>query len=72
MAMVGTAVEEGSAARRFWIRSRKEAVFVQYTPFVVCLTAGRLEMEVFHNHISQTCTSSKLMLKRELRRSLEV
>lgn len=53
MAMVGTAVEEGSAARRFWIRSRKEAVFVQYSPFVVCLTAGRLEMEAFRSYISQ-------------------
>lgn len=53
MAVVATAVEEGSAAKRFWIRSQKEAVFAEYTPFVVCLAAGRLEMEAFRNYISQ-------------------
>ncbi|XP_017698250.2 bifunctional TH2 protein, mitochondrial-like isoform X2 [Phoenix dactylifera] len=53
MAMLGMAVEEGSAAKRFWIRSRKEAVFAQYTPFVVCLTAGTLETEAFRNYIAQ-------------------
>lgn len=53
MAGVAAAVEEGSAAKRFWIRSRKEAVFAECTPFMVCLAAGRLEMEAFRNYIAQ-------------------
>ncbi|XP_072966387.1 bifunctional TH2 protein, mitochondrial-like isoform X1 [Typha angustifolia] len=53
MAVVSMAVEEGSPAKRFWIRSQKEAVFAAYTPFFVCLAAGGLELETFQNFISQ-------------------
>ncbi|XP_039116819.1 bifunctional TH2 protein, mitochondrial [Dioscorea cayenensis subsp. rotundata] len=45
--------EEGSVARRFWINSLKETVYAAYTPFVVCLAAGNLEMECFRNYIAQ-------------------
>lgn len=51
--MVGTAAEEGSAARRFWIRSQKEVVLAAYTPFVVSLAAGNLDIEVFRQYIAQ-------------------
>lgn len=54
MAAVGTAAAEGSsAARSFWIRSQKEATFAAYTPFVVLLAAGRLDIDVFRHYIAQ-------------------
>lgn len=45
--------EEESVARRFWNRSLKEIDPAVYTPFVVCLAAGNLEMECFREYISQ-------------------
>nr|CAD1820932.1 unnamed protein product [Ananas comosus var. bracteatus] len=53
MAVVTKGVEEGSPAKRFWIRSQKEAVFTAYTPFVVCLAAGGLESEAFQGYVAQ-------------------
>ncbi|XP_073007991.1 bifunctional TH2 protein, mitochondrial-like isoform X2 [Typha latifolia] len=50
---VAAAVEEGSPAKRFWNKSRKEAVFAEYTPFVVCLAAGGLDMETFKSYVAQ-------------------
>ncbi|XP_072977873.1 bifunctional TH2 protein, mitochondrial-like [Typha angustifolia] len=50
---VAAAVEEGSPAKRFWIKSRKEAVFAEYTPFVVCLAAGGLDVETFKSYVAQ-------------------
>lgn len=51
--MVATAAEEGSVARRFWIRSQREVVFAAYTPFVVSLAAGNLDIDVFRQYIAQ-------------------
>ncbi|KAK1267113.1 hypothetical protein QJS04_geneDACA000103 [Acorus gramineus] len=51
MAVVAT--EEEGAARRLWIRSRKEATFAAYTPFVVCLASGVLELDVFRHYVAQ-------------------
>ncbi|XP_064949030.1 bifunctional TH2 protein, mitochondrial-like isoform X3 [Musa acuminata AAA Group] len=50
---MATAAGEGSAARRFWIGSKKESVFASYTPFMVCLAAGKLDMDTFRNFIAQ-------------------
>lgn len=47
------AAQDGSAAKRFWIRSKKDAVFAAYTPFVVGLAAGNLDTEVFRSYIAQ-------------------
>ncbi|KAJ6826844.1 bifunctional TH2 protein, mitochondrial-like [Iris pallida] len=51
--MMAPAVEEGSAARRFWSRSAKEAVLAAYTPFLVGLAAGNLEIGDFRRYIAQ-------------------
>ncbi|CAL9194643.1 bifunctional TH2 protein, mitochondrial isoform X1 [Musa acuminata AAA Group] len=55
MAVLATAATagEGSAARRFWISSIEEAIFASYSPFVVCLASGKLDMETFRNYIAQ-------------------
>ncbi|KAJ4967914.1 hypothetical protein NE237_014615 [Protea cynaroides] len=45
-------IEEGTA-KRFWIKFRNEALFAMYTPFVVCLASGKLELETFRNYIAQ-------------------
>ncbi|RZS16983.1 hypothetical protein BHM03_00049065 [Ensete ventricosum] len=55
MAVLATAATagEGSAAGRFWISSKEEAIFASYSPFVVCLASGKLHMETFRNYIAQ-------------------
>ena len=53
MAAVVEPKEEESVARRFWNRSQKEIDRAVYSPFVVCLAAGNLEMECFREYISQ-------------------
>ncbi|KAJ0963666.1 hypothetical protein J5N97_028788 [Dioscorea zingiberensis] len=53
MASLAGSDEEGSVAKRFWNRSRREINRLIYTPFVVCLAAGNLEMECFQDFISQ-------------------
>ncbi|XP_065032312.1 bifunctional TH2 protein, mitochondrial-like [Musa acuminata AAA Group] len=53
VAKAAAASGEGSVARRFWIGSWKEALFASYTPFVVCLAAGKLNMDTFRNYIAQ-------------------
>ncbi|RWW89305.1 hypothetical protein BHE74_00001759 [Ensete ventricosum] len=52
-ATMATAAGDGSPARRFWIGSKKESVFASYTPFMVCLAAGKLDMDTFRNFIAQ-------------------
>ncbi|KAG6511859.1 hypothetical protein ZIOFF_029937 [Zingiber officinale] len=47
------AARDGSAAGRFWIACQEEAVFALYTPFMVCLAAGKLGLDVFRNYIAQ-------------------
>ncbi|XP_077227001.1 bifunctional TH2 protein, mitochondrial-like [Tasmannia lanceolata] len=49
---MGVVSSEG-LARRFWIKFRQESVFAEYTPFVVCLASGDLELETFRNYIAQ-------------------
>ncbi|KAJ6803455.1 bifunctional TH2 protein, mitochondrial-like [Iris pallida] len=51
--MMAPVEEEGSAAMRFWERSKKEALLAAYTPFVVCLAAGNLDLEAFRRYIAQ-------------------
>ncbi|XAR64888.1 Aminopyrimidine aminohydrolase [Bertholletia excelsa] len=40
-------------ARRFWIKFRKESVLALYTPFVVSLASGTLELDTFRHYIAQ-------------------
>ncbi|KAF8392128.1 hypothetical protein HHK36_022470 [Tetracentron sinense] len=52
MGVVAAADEEG-IARRFWIKFKKESVFAMYTPFVVSLASGNLELDAFRHYIAQ-------------------
>ncbi|XP_058070595.1 bifunctional TH2 protein, mitochondrial-like [Magnolia sinica] len=38
---------------RFWIKFQKQSVFAAYTPFVLSLASGRLELETFRKYIAQ-------------------
>ena len=44
---------EGGIARKLWNKFRSESVFVNYTPFFVCLAAGNLNADAFLHYISQ-------------------
>ncbi|OMP03789.1 Heme oxygenase-like, multi-helical, partial [Corchorus olitorius] len=50
--MGGMDVGEG-IARKLWTKFRTESVFVNYTPFFVCLAAGNLNADAFRQYISQ-------------------
>ncbi|KAF5202932.1 Bifunctional th2 protein [Thalictrum thalictroides] len=52
MGVVAVPDEEG-IARRFWIKFKKESVFAMYTPFVVCLASGNLDLDTFRHYIAQ-------------------
>nr|DAD20078.1 TPA_asm: hypothetical protein HUJ06_021541 [Nelumbo nucifera] len=52
MGVVAATDGEG-IARRFWIKFRRESVFAMYTPFVICLASGKLELETFRHYIAQ-------------------
>ncbi|MBA0732797.1 hypothetical protein Gogos_016863 [Gossypium gossypioides] len=43
----------GGIAGKLWNKFRSESVFVNYTPFFVCLAAGNLSADSFHHYISQ-------------------
>ncbi|KAJ4954406.1 hypothetical protein NE237_011189 [Protea cynaroides] len=45
--------DEEGIARRFWINFKNEALLAMYTPFVVCLASGKLELETFRHYIAQ-------------------
>ncbi|KAL9165860.1 hypothetical protein ABFS82_06G197600 [Erythranthe guttata] len=45
-------IEEG-IGRRFWIKFRKEWTHALYSPFVVSLAAGNLNLDTFRNYIAQ-------------------
>ncbi|KAL2482104.1 putative aminopyrimidine aminohydrolase [Forsythia ovata] len=45
-------IEEG-IGRRFWIKSRKAGTQALYTPFMVCLASGNLELDTFRHYIAQ-------------------
>ncbi|KAL4190675.1 hypothetical protein AMTRI_Chr07g25910 [Amborella trichopoda] len=49
---MGVADEEG-AARRFWVKFLRESVFASYSPFIVCLAAGNLELDTFRHYVAQ-------------------
>ncbi|KAF6144414.1 hypothetical protein GIB67_024641 [Kingdonia uniflora] len=53
MGAVSNSLDEEGLARRFWIKFKKESVFAMYTPFVVCLASGKLELETFRHYIGQ-------------------
>ncbi|XP_031104797.1 bifunctional TH2 protein, mitochondrial-like [Ipomoea triloba] len=40
-------------AKKCWNKFRKEATFALYTPFIVCLASGTLEVETFGQCVSQ-------------------
>lgn len=42
-----------SPAKKFWLKSQKEAMLAKCTPFVVCLASGKLELETFRHYIAQ-------------------
>lgn len=44
---------EGGIARKLWTKFRSESVFVNYTPFFVCLAAGNLNADVFLHYSAQ-------------------
>ncbi|GMI69070.1 PALE GREEN 1, THIAMINE REQUIRING 2 [Hibiscus trionum] len=44
---------EGGIARKLWNKFRSESVFVNYTPFFVCVAAGNLSADSFQHYISQ-------------------
>lgn len=47
-------IEEGvGVARRCWINFNKESTFALYTPFVVCLASGTLNLDTFRHYIAQ-------------------
>ncbi|XP_042474269.1 bifunctional TH2 protein, mitochondrial-like isoform X2 [Zingiber officinale] len=50
---MASVVGEGSVAARLWIASSKEALLGSYTPFVVLLAAGTLDMDTFRRYIAQ-------------------
>ncbi|XP_068665223.1 bifunctional TH2 protein, mitochondrial-like isoform X2 [Aristolochia californica] len=50
---MGVVASEDGAASRFWIKFRDDIVFAFFTPFVVCLAAGNLDIEMFRNYIAQ-------------------
>ncbi|XP_052190602.1 bifunctional TH2 protein, mitochondrial-like [Diospyros lotus] len=49
----GVADNAEGMARRFWIKFRKEWTMALYTPFVVCLAAGNLNLNTFRHYIAQ-------------------
>ncbi|KAL5996648.1 hypothetical protein ACLOJK_007567 [Asimina triloba] len=52
-AAMGILSGEEGPSRRFWQKFSKERVFAQYTPFVVCLASGKLELDTFRQYIAQ-------------------
>ncbi|KAK8631063.1 hypothetical protein V6N13_079827 [Hibiscus sabdariffa] len=44
---------EGGIARKLWNKFRSESVFVNYTPFFVCVAAGNLSTDSFLHYVSQ-------------------
>lgn len=42
-----------SPAKRFWNNSTRDAAFSLYSPFVVCLASGTLDVDVFRQYIVQ-------------------
>ncbi|TYJ24120.1 hypothetical protein E1A91_A08G238900v1 [Gossypium mustelinum] len=44
---------EDGLASRFWIKFRRESVLSLYSPFVVCLASGSLEIDTFRHCIAQ-------------------
>ncbi|TYI70969.1 hypothetical protein E1A91_D08G260900v1 [Gossypium mustelinum] len=44
---------EDGLASRFWIKFRRESVLSLYSPFVICLASGSLEIDTFRHCIAQ-------------------
>ncbi|XP_049391007.1 bifunctional TH2 protein, mitochondrial-like [Solanum stenotomum] len=45
--------ESVGVARRCWINFKKESTFALYTPFIVCLASGTLNIDTFRHYIAQ-------------------
>ncbi|KAF3777167.1 putative aminopyrimidine aminohydrolase [Nymphaea thermarum] len=50
---MGVAGDEGSPAKRFWGKCCRESLFAMYSPFLVGLASGTLEMESFQHYVAQ-------------------
>ncbi|XP_020574541.1 bifunctional TH2 protein, mitochondrial isoform X2 [Phalaenopsis equestris] len=54
MSVVASMADEAiSPAKKFWLKAQKEAMLAKYTPFVVCLASGKLELDTFRQYIAQ-------------------
>ncbi|MCL7044060.1 hypothetical protein MKW94_009784 [Papaver nudicaule] len=53
MGVVTKTSEDEGTAKKFWNKYKKESVYAMYTPFVVCLTSGDLDLKTFHHYIAQ-------------------
>lgn len=52
-AAMGVGSGEEVPSRRFWIKSKRESIFALYTPFIVCMASGTLELDTFRDYIAQ-------------------
>ncbi|KAL8166273.1 hypothetical protein V2J09_007772 [Rumex salicifolius] len=50
--IIGAGADVG-ISRTFWIKSRRQSILALYSPFVVCLAAGNVNIDAFRNYISQ-------------------
>ncbi|KAG9447726.1 hypothetical protein H6P81_013854 [Aristolochia fimbriata] len=55
-------VEDGSTSR-CWTKFKDDIVFAFFTPFVVCLAAGNLQLDTFRNYIVQDVHFLKAFLQ---------
>lgn len=44
---------EGGVARKLWIKFRNESIYVLYSPFIICLVSGVLDLRSFTHFLSQ-------------------
>ncbi|XP_009771533.1 bifunctional TH2 protein, mitochondrial-like [Nicotiana tabacum] len=52
--MAAVPIEESvEIARKCWIKFKKESIVALYTPFIVCLASGTLQLETFQHYIAQ-------------------
>ncbi|CAN6485839.1 unnamed protein product [Victoria cruziana] len=50
---MGVTGDEGSPAKRFWSKCGRETLLAMYSPFLVGLASGTLEMEAFRHYVAQ-------------------
>ncbi|CAO2827436.1 unnamed protein product [Amaranthus hypochondriacus] len=50
---IGVVANDIGVSRKCWNKSKSEAIFSLFTPFVLSLAAGNLRLDTFRNYISQ-------------------